>query len=36
MKQAFFKLRKDAFLSRLNRTEVMEMAVKFVGNQPRD
>lgn len=36
MKEAFFKLRKDAFLSRLDRWEVMEMAVKFVGNKPND
>jgi len=33
MKKAFFKLRKDAFLSRLDRTELLELAVKFVGNQ---
>ena len=34
MKKDFFKLRKDAFLSRLDRWEVMVTAVKHVGNQP--
>lgn len=36
MKKAFFALRKSAFLSKLDRNEIMEMAVKFVGNQSND
>lgn len=36
MRKAFFALRKSAFLSKLDRNEIMEMAVKFVGNQAND